>query len=133
MWKKQEIYRKSPMKMCKKAISGIFGSAFLKNRTRPYFGHCYLCKQSEKTNDEISRKCQKLGCFRHFWPVKYVFPKYKVQLEKSNKYHYSSKNPLFPRFLESSGYKNQFHWQNEPCLMVGIVISNVLKWKNNEI
>ena len=48
------------------AIPGIFGrkKVFLKNGTRPYFGH-YQCaslwKKSEKTNDEISRKCQKTG------------------------------------------------------------------------
>ena len=54
------------MKMCKNGdfrhISGIFGRKNLKNRTRPYFGHCYyafLNKESVKTNDEISRKCQK--------------------------------------------------------------------------
>ena len=66
------------MKMCKNSnlrhISGIFGQkkVFLKNRTRPYFGHCYyafLYKESVKTNDEIARKRQKPvfpAYFRHF-------------------------------------------------------------------
>ena len=35
--------------------------------------------------------------------------KYKVQLEKFKKYHISGENRLFRRFLESSGYKNQFN------------------------
>ena len=56
--------------MCKNGdfrhISGIFGrkKIFLKNRARPYFDYCYyafLNKQSVKTIDEISRKCQKIG------------------------------------------------------------------------
>ena len=43
--KKQELYRKGPMKMCKNGdfrhISGIFDrkKMFLKNRTRPSFEH----------------------------------------------------------------------------------------------
>ena len=58
------------MKMCKNGdfrhISGIFGrkKVFLKNRARPYFDYCYyafLNKESVKTNDEISKKCQKTG------------------------------------------------------------------------
>ena len=40
------------------------GKVFLKNRTRPCFGHCYyafLNKKSVKTDDEISSKRQKTG------------------------------------------------------------------------
>ena len=64
--KHKEISKLSPMKISKKGdfphISGIFGRKifFLKNRTR----HCKyasLCRKSEKTCDEISRKCQKTG------------------------------------------------------------------------
>ena len=33
----------------------------------------------------------------------------KVQLEKFKKYRFSGQNRLFRRFLESSGYKNQFN------------------------
>ena len=47
-------------------ISGIFSGKriFLKNRSPPCFEHCrcaFLRKKSEKTNDEISRKCLKTG------------------------------------------------------------------------
>ena len=35
--------------------------------------------------------------------------KYKVQLEKFKKYRFTGENRLFRRFLESSGYKNQFN------------------------
>ena len=109
------------MKMCKNGdfqhISGIFSwkKVFLKNRTWPYFGHCYyafLYKESVKTNDEISRKRQKPvfpAYFRHFRPEKYVIykvlafcisvrnfmKKYKVQLEKFKKYRFSGENRLF--------------------------------------
>ena len=37
--------------------------------------------------------------------------KCKVQLEKFKKYRFSGENRLFRRFLESSGFKNQFYWQ----------------------
>ena len=46
VWKNNEIRRKNPNKICKKAISGIFPvfsaekKFFLKNRTRPCFEHC---------------------------------------------------------------------------------------------
>ena len=58
------------MKICKNGhfqhISGIFcrKKTFLKNQTRPCFEHSEyetLCKKSEKTNDEISKKYQKTG------------------------------------------------------------------------
>ena len=58
------------MKMCKNGdfrhISGIFGrkKVFLKNWTRPFFGHCYyayLNKESVKTKDEIFEKTPKTG------------------------------------------------------------------------
>ena len=55
------------MKICKNNdfwnISGILGQKriFLKNWTWPCFVYASLCKKSEKTNDEISRKCPKTG------------------------------------------------------------------------
>ena len=58
--------------------------------------------------------------------------KYKVQLEKFKKYHFSGESRLFRRLLESSGYKNQFFWQMNHAL-VGIVINNVLMWKKQQM
>ena len=104
-------------------IPGIFGrkKVFLKNRSRSCLGHWYYAfmnKQSVKTNDEISRKRQKLvfpAYFSHFLQEKYVFSKiglchilgiailwfcisvqnfmkkYKVRLGKFNKYLFSAK------------------------------------------
>ena len=82
-----------------------------------------------------SRENAKKPVFRSyfwlFWPEKYVFrksgsvtfktvpffmsvpnfmKKYEVQLEKFKKYRFSGENRLYRRFLESSGYKNQFIW-----------------------
>ena len=135
--KKQEIYRKSPMKMCKNSDFRYFRpeKVFIKNRTGPYFGHCcytFLNKESIKTNDEILRKCKKPGfsgkflvfsagkiCFseiglRQILEIAILqqcakMKKYKVQLEKFKKYHFSGENRLFWRILGSSSYKNQFY------------------------
>ena len=69
VWKNNKIKGKSPIKICTNSdfrhISSIFGRKriFLKNRTRPYAS---LCKKSDKTNEEISRKCQKTGFFSIF-------------------------------------------------------------------
>ena len=76
--KNKKYTEKVQWKCAKTAISGIFpvfsaGKFFLRNRTRPYFGHCYyafLNKESVKTNDEISRKHKKngfSGIFPAFW------------------------------------------------------------------
>ena len=126
-------------------ISGIFGrkKIFLKNRTRPHFGHCYyasLSQKSDKTNDEISRKCQKTGfsgifpafsagkiCFSKIGlghildlpfciSVQNFMKKYKVQLEKFKKYCFSGENRLFRQ-------QKSVLLTIEPCLMVGIVIN----------
>ena len=119
---------KSPMKMCKKAISGIFpafsvGKKFFLKIT---LGHAlaiaithFWTKKSIKTNDEISRKCQKTGfsgIFPAFSAGKKCFSKiglrhvlgnanlhqcakfhekFKVQLEKFKKYHFSGENRHF--------------------------------------
>ena len=63
-------------------ISGIFGrkKVFLKNRTRPCFGHCYyafLNKKLVKTDDEISNERQKTG-FSGIFPAFPAFSAGKV-------------------------------------------------------
>ena len=84
--------------------------------------------------------------FRHFQPEKKVFTKsgsvtfwalpfrisvqnfmkkYKAQLEKFKKCHFSGENRLFRGSLESSGNKNQLYWKFNQCLMVDVVIDNV--------
>ena len=129
------------MKICKNGdflhISGIFDwkRIFLKNVLSIANAHLYG-KKSEKTNNQISRKCQKTGfssIFLSFLAGNEFFPKiagsltfwtlpfcnsvqnfmkkYKVQLENFKKYHFSGENRLFRWFLENSGYKNQFNWQ----------------------
>ena len=60
-------------------ISGIFGQKkiFLKNRTRQCFEHskyASLCQKSEKTNDQIPRKCPKSG-FSSIFGRKFFFLK----------------------------------------------------------
>ena len=40
-----------------------------------------------------------------------LMKKYCVQREKFKKNRFSGENRLFRRFLESSGFKNQFYWQ----------------------
>ena len=88
------------------------------------------CKKLMMKSREITKKPVFPAYFRHFRPEKYVFRKsgsltfqtlafcisvpnfmkiYTVQLEKFKKCRFSSKNRLFRRFLESSGYKNQFN------------------------
>ena len=69
MWKNKKYTEKVQWKCPKRQFPAYFRhfrpeKVFIKNRTRPYFGHCYytfLNKESVKTNDEISRKCQKPG------------------------------------------------------------------------
>ena len=57
--------------------------------------------------------------------------KYKVQLEKFKKYHFSGEISRSGDFKKVPATKISLidKWL---CLMVGIVISNVFKWKNNE-
>ena len=193
--KKQRNKGKVRRKSAKMAISSIFpafsaGKKFLSKIGLAHvmsIANTHLwAKKSEKTNEGISRKCQKTGFFGifpvfsagkkflskiglghvmniankhlcaknwkklmrksremakkpvfpayfwHFRPEKYVFrksgsvtfqtlafcisvpnfmKKYKIHFEKFKKYHISDENRLFRRFLESSGYKNQFDWQ----------------------
>ena len=47
--------------------------------------------------------------------------KYKVQLKKFKKYHFSGENRLFRRILENSGYKNQFYWQLNHAWWLGLL------------
>ena len=94
----------------------------------------HLCAKNWKKlmmkSREMAKKPVFPAYFRHFRPEKYVFrksgsvtfqilpfrisvqnfmKKYKVQLEKFKKYRFSGENRLFRRFLEISGYKNQFN------------------------
>ena len=75
MWNKQKISQLKPKKIYKSGdFRHVFGMSsrkknFLENRTQSCFGH----KKSEKTNDEISRKCQKTG-----FPVFRVFSAGKI-------------------------------------------------------
>ena len=71
MWKKKQYTEKVQWKCAKTVISGKFPAFsagkkfFLKNPAWSYFDHWYyafLNKKSVKTNDKISRKCQKTGC-----------------------------------------------------------------------
>ena len=67
--KQSNIRKKSDENLQKRRFPAYFRhfrpeKIFLKNRTRSCFEHCYgasLSKKSEKTNDEISRECQKIG------------------------------------------------------------------------
>ena len=76
-----------------------------------------MCKNLEKTNDEISRKCQKPGFptnFRQlqqgkFGQILYIailhqyakfHEKYKAQHEKFKKYRFSGENRQFRQFLK---------------------------------
>ena len=94
----------------------------------------HLCAKNQKKLLKESRKNVKKpgfpAYFRYFRPKKNFFrkpgsvtfwtllfcisvqnfmKKYKVQLEKFKKYHFSGENRLFRRYLESSDYKNQFN------------------------
>ena len=71
-------------------ISSIFErkNMFFENRAPVYFRYCHFASS-----------------------VQNFMQKYKVQLEKFKKYRFSGENRLFRRFLESSGYKNQFNRQ----------------------
>ena len=127
---------KSPKKICRNGdfryISGIFSHILDIAITR-------LCAKNQAKQMMNSRKNAKKSVFpayfRHFRPEKYVFRKsgsvtfqtlpfcisvqnYKVQLQKFKKYRFSGGNRLFRRFLESSGYKNQFNLQMNHASLV---------------
>ena len=67
--KTRNIQKKSNENVKKRRFPAYFRyfrpeKKFIKNRTRLYLGHCYyafLNKETVKTKDEISRKCQKTG------------------------------------------------------------------------
>ena len=146
------------MKICKNGnfrhISGILDrkKIFLQNRTRSYFEHCqyaFLCKKSEKTNDEISRKCQKTGfsgIFPAFSAGKICFLKIGLGhildiaiLHQCAKFHEKilstareiQEIPFFRRKSAVPAIFRKFRLQKsvlltiKPWLMVGIVITNV--------
>ena len=88
--KTRNIQKKSDENVQKRRFPAYFRyfrpeKVFVKNRTRPYFGHCYytfLNKESIKTNDEISRKCQKpsfSGIFPAFSAGKICFSKIRLR------------------------------------------------------
>ena len=78
--------RENAKKLVFRHISGIFGR-------KKCFSKVGLCHIS---GIAILHQCA------HF------MKKYKVHLEKFKKYRFSGENRLFRRFLEGSGYKNQF-------------------------
>ena len=84
VWKNNEIWKKNPKQnLQKRRVAAYFRhfrpkKNFLKNRILSCFEHYYyasLCKKSEKTNDKISRKCQKIGFSSIFsaFPAKNFF------------------------------------------------------------
>ena len=52
--------------------------------------------------------------------------KYKAQLEKFKKCRFSGENQLFRRFLDSSGFKNQFYWQLNHAWWLALLLTTFL-------
>ena len=136
--KKTTNYKeKVQTKSAKTAISGIFGRKKISSEIG--LGHILSISLSKKKRKNWWWNLKKLpkNCFfRHICSIfgrKNMFFKnralsnfrschfasvckipwkiLKLQLEKFKKYHFSGENRLLRRFLESSGYKNQFYWQ----------------------
>ena len=108
-----------------------------------------MCKKSEKTNDKISRKHQKTG-FSGIMQKNLIFenraPSHFGHLRQCEKFHKKISSTardiqeilFFRQKLAIPAIFWKFRLQKsvfltiETCLMVGIVISNLFVWKNNE-